>query len=402
MNKLSFYSFFSNANSIVLLKLTTIIWMSVVYSGVFVYQYFEYTYFQSRLIWSLLFIYSVQSLLNWFFRYLIQKLFWLYFSLQGLLIFAAAMFTEKGAPILLLGLLPVMIAQGVIALQKKVKLFFIVTIYYFLYCVAIIYNYGLKDLLVFMIIFGAIFTIVNVYAILYTKQRMANMRMTYYLRELETANQRIEELTLLRERQRMARNLHDTLAQGVVGLMMQLEAVDVHLRSGNMKRSQEIIAQAMIRARETLNKARTAIDDLRRDSMDERSFTDEMIGRINRFSETFSIKAEHKIAPIPQLSLSTMEHFFYIIDECFANIIKHAHAKSVHVSLESQDKHILLMIKDDGIGFDPNRALNHPGKYGLLGLSERSRLIQGEICVDSALGKGTTIKLILPVERNRR
>lgn len=72
--------------------------------------------------------------------------------------------------------------------------------------------------------------------------------MEYYVRELEAAQLKVEELTLANERHRIARDLHDTLAQGLAGLIMQLEAVDAHLQNENYTRSKEIIKQSMIRA----------------------------------------------------------------------------------------------------------------------------------------------------------
>ena len=105
---------------------------------------------------------------------------------------------------------------------------------------------------------------------MYSRQADARVKAQELLAELEAANRRltesadqIEDLTLANERQRMARELHDTLAQGLAGLILQLEAADSHLASGHPDRAQAIVQQAMTRARETLAESRRAIDGLR-------------------------------------------------------------------------------------------------------------------------------------------
>lgn len=101
---------------------------------------------------------------------------------------------------------------------------------YGLFCVAIGINYGLDDLPLLIPVLFIILSIIIFYTVLYNRQVNERQRMGYFLRELEQAHQKVEELTLSNERQRMARDLHDTLAQGLAGLIMQLEAVDAYLQ----------------------------------------------------------------------------------------------------------------------------------------------------------------------------
>ncbi|MCL4393949.1 MAG: histidine kinase dimerization/phosphoacceptor domain-containing protein [Chloroflexi bacterium] len=107
---------------------------------------------------------------------------------------------------------------------------------------------------------------VVVYVTMYSRQGEARARAQALLAELESAHRqlseyalRVEDLTIANERQRMARELHDTLAQGLAGLILQLEAADSHLASGNHERAQAILQQAMTRARATLADARSTI-----------------------------------------------------------------------------------------------------------------------------------------------
>src|SRR5512137_3029980 len=116
---------------------------------------------------------------------------------------------------------------------------------------------------------GAIF--VAVYVTLYSRQAEARQQAQSLLKDLETANRqlseyaaRVEDLTIANERQRMARELHDTLSQGLAGLILQLEAADAHLAGNQPVRARAILQQAMGKARNTLTEARQAIDDLRK------------------------------------------------------------------------------------------------------------------------------------------
>ena len=111
------------------------------------------------------------------------------------------------------------------------------------------------------------------YVTLYRRQTDARERAQTLAEELEKANQqlnqyaaRVEDLTITNERQRMARELHDTLSQGLTGIILQLEAIDVHLTNGGIEKAQSIVNHAMQQARATLSDARNAIDDLRSES----------------------------------------------------------------------------------------------------------------------------------------
>lgn len=94
------------------------------------------------------------------------------------------------------------------------------------------------------------------FAIMFFRQVHERQRIQSFLQDLQEAHKKVEELTLANERQRMARDLHDTLAQGVAGLIMRLEAADAHLSRGNTERTGEIIKQSMQQARRTLADAR--------------------------------------------------------------------------------------------------------------------------------------------------
>ena len=239
------------------------------------------------------------------------------------------------------------------------------------------------------------------FVILYRRQANARQQAQSLAARLETANQqlaeyaaRVEELTLAAERQRMARELHDTLSQGVAGLVLQLEAVKAHLEAGRGERAVAIIDQSLARARSTLVESRAAIDDLRAIPA---GLPEAVRVNAERFTRVTGIPCELSLVlgdtvPSPQAG----DHLLGILNEALANITRHAQASQVWVKLEAKGNHLELEIRDDGKGFDPEIETG-AGHYGLLGMRERARLVGGTLEIESGTGRGTDIRLVVPI-----
>ncbi|MFD1452661.1 sensor histidine kinase [Oceanobacillus sojae] len=375
-------------------QLPLVFWVGLIYLGALVLQNTQ----EPILIPSLFFGFAIAIQA---FLYLISYKFrtnnrWLYLIVQGFILFFSAFILPKGSPVVLIGLLPVLIAQSIVILNSyvKVTVFFILS--YALYCIAISVNYGASELPIFISIFFLILVIVIFYTVIYNKQVNARLRMEFYLQQLELAYKKVEELTLTNERQRMARDLHDTLAQGLAGLIMQLEAINVHVKNGNLSRSNEIIVNSMNQARETLKDARVAIDDLRTDTLENTDFHSAISNELTKFEELTGLSIEKKIKPVGYLSNLTKEFGIYIVRESLTNIAKHGKASEVKVELKPLNGELFMGISDNGIGFDYKKIRKQQGKYGLVGLQERVRLIGGSIKIDSTPGEGTHILIMVP------
>jgi two-component system, NarL family, sensor histidine kinase YdfH len=241
---------------------------------------------------------------------------------------------------------------------------------------------------------------VVVYVILYTREAFARERAQDLLTELEEANRqlaeyasRIEHL----ERQRMARELHDTLAQGLAGLILQLEAVDSHLSSQNNQRAQEIVQQAMQRARATLADARRAIDNLRSNTSDSINLTAAIEDEVQHFTTAAGVSCSLSIDLPTSLPAATCEHILRLVSEGLNNIVHHAQAKNAWVELDHNDHQVSVKVRDDGTGFSPEEGIIGKGHYGLLGMRERARLAEGTLEITSKPGQGTILHLKLPL-----
>jgi NarL family two-component system sensor histidine kinase YdfH len=245
---------------------------------------------------------------------------------------------------------------------------------------------------------------VSLYVTLYVRQAEAREKAQALADELESANRqlteyaaRVEDLTIATERQRMARELHDTLSQGLAGLILQLEAADAHLTNNHTAKAQSIVGNAMEQARSTLAEARRAIDDLRQSSLDDLDSALRL--EIDRFTNATSIPILFHSDPIPPLSAPVTETLIRAVAESLTNIANHAKAQNVTVNVRANDKSLLVTIQDDGQGFDASSIPS--GHYGILGIKERVRLVNGSFEIQSENGKGTIIKIKIPIRAER-
>lgn len=204
----------------------------------------------------------------------------------------------------------------------------------------------------------------------------------------------LEQLTLAAERQRLARELHDTLAQGLVGLTLQLEALDAHLGRGEVARSIAIVRGAAARARSTLGEARTAIADLREGAVT--PLAEALREEAERFSGVTGIPCTLTVAPALSLGGEAAQQAIRCVAEGLTNVARHARARHASISVSRDDDAVVLELADDGVGFETGAPDVGSGHYGLLGIEERARLAGGRLEIRSHPGAGTLLRLRLP------
>ncbi|HYG60629.1 MAG TPA: sensor histidine kinase [Symbiobacteriaceae bacterium] len=250
-------------------------------------------------------------------------------------------------------------------------------------------------------VLGLIF--VAVYVTMFTRQTAERERAEKLLAQLEDAHRQlgayavqVEELTIAQERQRMARELHDTLAQGLAGLIMQLEAVDAVLARGDAAKAREINTRAMERARTTLVEARRTIQDLR-SPLEHGDLVEAIFQVAERTEKETGIRCILEAGPgnfpLPE---PVAAQVYRVVQEGLANIARHSRASEASVRLSVEGGQVHLEIIDDGAGFDP--AAVPPGHFGLIGLKERMRLMGGTLQIDSEPGHGTRLHATLPLQ----
>jgi signal transduction histidine kinase len=200
---------------------------------------------------------------------------------------------------------------------------------------------------------------------------------------------------VLDERNRIAREIHDTLAQGFTGIMMQLKAAEEILGDAPLNARQHV-ATAKELARTSLTEARRSVNALRPAALEHRSLAFALAESITRATRdtgvTFNLEVsgdEHK------LDEHVENNLLRIAQEAFSNLMKHSRAKTVRIELNFGHENVQLVVTDDGVGFNPaeQRDGSH---FGLQVMQERAKDIGGDFQATSSPGSGTKITVTIP------
>lgn len=217
-------------------------------------------------------------------------------------------------------------------------------------------------------------------------------------RELVLANVRLsqhaatlEQLTLSRERNRLARELHDTLAHTLSGQAVNLEAIKLSLQPEQGEVA-TMLDQALTTTRDGLTDVRRAIRDLRSQPLEDLGLALAIQQMAVEASARGSFALDHDILdPLPALEPAVEHAFYRIAQESLENAIKHAKASTVRLRLGVENKDLCLTITDDGTGSDL-AAVDFAGRHGLIGMQERAAMVGGRLVVDSRPEHGTTVR----------
>jgi len=212
---------------------------------------------------------------------------------------------------------------------------------------------------------------------------------------------RSRQAAILDERNRMAREIHDSLAQGLIGIIVQLEAME-RLAQRRPEQAVKALRCALDLARHSLQEARRSVWGLRPRTLEDQTLVEAIGNHVAAMQEQekdglavhFSISGEQR-ALSPDLELN----LFRITQEALSNVQRHAQAHNAHVYLSFERGRVRLVVQDDGIGLssanlpDPSGG---DGGFGLIGMKERASLLGGEMRVSSILGEGTQVEAIVP------
>jgi two-component system sensor histidine kinase UhpB len=193
------------------------------------------------------------------------------------------------------------------------------------------------------------------------------------------------------ERKRLARDLHDEVNQALTAILLRLQAVS--------QGAPDDVADELAEVRRLVNQAMDELlrlaRQLRPTALDDHGLYSAIEGQVKRFSSQTGITADlHTGGDPAELDPDREIAVFRIAQEALANVARHAGASSVEVGVERFGSHgIALTVRDDGRGFEPERASNG---LGLNGMAERARLVGGELEIDSRPGAGTALSLKVP------
>lgn len=202
----------------------------------------------------------------------------------------------------------------------------------------------------------------------------------------------LEHLTISRERNRLARELHDTLAHTLSALSVQLETAKAYfdVDSGTAK---ELIDKSLQETRSGLVETRLALKSLRASPLDDLG----LLLALRKMSEETATRAGlklHLLLPdrLDSLSPDVEQAVYRVAQEALANVGHHANAQNLKVKLAVDDRRLSLTVSDDGLGFSVQHG-EATGHFGLTGMRERAQLVGGQLNIESRPGRGTTIEL---------
>ncbi|MEN9353588.1 MAG: hypothetical protein RL318_913 [Fibrobacterota bacterium] len=228
---------------------------------------------------------------------------------------------------------------------------------------------------------------------------VAGIGISLLLRHLKRANLALKhqaltiaQLSESRERNRIARELHDTLAHSLSALAIQLEACQA-MWSRNPERTKELLGDALGTTRHGLAESRRAIGNLRATPL-------EMLGLGNALrecAENASARAGLEVAvaipeSLPDGSDAVSQCVYRIAQEALENALRHSQARKISLGVSRLPDGLQLDVADDGVGFEPTERLAGT-RFGLEGMRERAELIGARLVVQSAVGKGCQVSL---------
>ncbi len=203
------------------------------------------------------------------------------------------------------------------------------------------------------------------------------------------------ESAVIAERNRMARDIHDTLAQGFTGVIVQLEAAADAKSQGLAKEEEEHLGRAGDLARESLREARRSVRALRPQALQQKNLYEALDDLTRRMTEGTPTRAHFQLQGEPRpLTGEWEENLLRIGQEVLTNALRHAGATEFKAHLVFDPEEFRLEFLDNGRGFDSTGR--HDG-FGLLGIGERVRGMGGKLNIKSATGKGTAILIVLPL-----
>ena len=208
-----------------------------------------------------------------------------------------------------------------------------------------------------------------------------------------------QNLAIAEERNRLAREIHDTLAQGLIGIILQLERLDLKL-SDTEESMRELLERALSLARENLEEARRSVHDLRAAPLEGRTLLEALFHLTDdlRGEGMFSVDLRAPMS-LPLFAARVETALFRVVQEAISNCRKHSQCSAIALDIDMNDDVLTLRVTDNGLGFDIDEARRTPDRFGLSSMYERVSQIGGRLEIESTPGRGTSVNLSIPLDR---
>ena len=209
---------------------------------------------------------------------------------------------------------------------------------------------------------------------------------------------RSAQLGAVEERNRLARELHDTIAQGLTATTLQIESADALLDVGsNAERARESLRRALSITQSNLEEARRSVLDLRAAPLEGRSLSEALKALVNEWeAETGAATRFQAINGRRPLPPRVEAALYRICQEALTNVARHAEAERVTIRLIATTEQVQLIVEDDGRGLDASEAVD---RHGLVGMNERTRMLGGTLDLRTRPGSGTRVQVTVPLKK---
>ena len=210
---------------------------------------------------------------------------------------------------------------------------------------------------------------------------------------------RSAEVGAVEERNRLAREIHDTLAQGLSAIALRLETTEALIEANSSSEQvQQALSQALSLTRVNLEEARRSVLDLRAATLEGRTLQQ----ALETLAETYNSKGMLQVTcevrgashPLP-VRIET--GLYRIAQEALVNVLQHANANLAVIRIITEPNQVTLSVEDDGLGFDPTKISDE--RFGLIGMNERAKLLGGSLQIRSDPGESTKIIVLVPLTK---
>jgi signal transduction histidine kinase len=205
-------------------------------------------------------------------------------------------------------------------------------------------------------------------------------------------HERSRELSIVEERNRLARELHDSVTQRLFGVALAAESASTLLARDREGAAAELKRVSDL-AREAMEELRAVVFELRPGSLEAEGLSTVLRKHVEVLRRVSGRTIELKVRDVPRLAAGPATQVLRIAQEALGNALRHADARTICVRLENGSGALVLSVSDDGVGFDPAGPEVRGQRLGLTSMEERAAEIGGTLTVDSTVGSGTTVRL---------
>lgn len=240
-----------------------------------------------------------------------------------------------------------------------------------------------------------VFTLLLVNALL--NERTIQTRLQKTNQDLQRSATQVKQLATAQERSRIAREIHDSLGHSLTALNIQLEGA-IKLSKRDPQKSQKLLAEAKRLGSVALQDVRQSVATLRNKSFVQHSLQSRLNSLVETLKTSTGITPNINIQLLHPLPEATSMALYRLVQEGITNIVKHAEATSVDLSLMVDEQESRLLLRDDGCGFDISQTSTG---FGLQGMRERAQAMGGQLTVNSQPGQGCELRVVIPGEQER-